>query len=520
VLTIPHIDRDDKLKSLAGACPATGADAANAGWVELAKPVLGPMAPSVMAHEVLGVWSHRHDYAAPLQVMRVADDDEHRDRRRKKPADVLRPEYHALRSYLLPVNDTMTNQSEPDRSSSPRPSAQTTSAAVIGGGPAGLVAALALAHFGVPTALVAPQPSRIDNRTTALMAPSVKALEALGVWSRCRDHAAPLRVMRIADDTGRLWRAPEVRFEAAEIGLEAFAWNIENAHLVAALWDRIAAMLSLTHVATVAQSVRVDDAGVAAALADGTTLNCQLAVGADGRNSICRTAAGIALDSRTYPQTALTFTLSHTRPHHDISTEFHTAQGPFTLVPLPGARSSLVCVVAADEAQRLCALTGAALDAEIERRSHSVLGKTRVEPGHGVFPMSVVTARSFAANRIALVGEAAHLFPPIGAQGLNLGLRDAVTIAEIAGDIHRCGGDIGDAMAAYDRRRRPDITSRTVAVDLLNRSLLSDFLAVQGVRGLGLYVLDSIGPLRRAAMREGVAPRAGMPALMRGEANV
>jgi 2-octaprenyl-6-methoxyphenol hydroxylase len=406
---------------------------------------------------------------------------------------------------------------------------QTTSAAVIGGGPAGLVAALALAHFEVPTVLVAPGPlpssasggekgGGTDNRTTALMAPSVKALEALGVWSRCRDHAAPLRVMRIADDTGRLWRAPEVRFEAAEIGLEAFAWNIENTRLVAALWDRVTALPSLTHVASAAQSISIDSAGITATLADGTTVGCRLAIGADGRNSLCRTAAGIASDSRTYPQTALTFTLAHTRPHHDISTEFHTAHGPFTLVPLPGARSSLVCVVASDEAERLCALTGDALDAEIERRSHSIHGKTRVEPGHGVFPMSVATARKFAANRIVLVGEAAHLFPPIGAQGLNLGLRDAVTIAEIAGDIHRRGGDIGDATAEYDRHRRIDITSRTLAVDLLNRSLLSDFLAVQGLRGLGLYALDRIGPLRRAAMREGVSPRVGMPALMRDEA--
>jgi 2-octaprenyl-6-methoxyphenol hydroxylase len=438
----------------------------------------------------------------------------------------------------------MTAYSEPERSASARTSVQTTSAAVIGGGSAGLVAALALAHFGVPTVLVAPSPSLpspasgggnklgpspasgggkgggTDNRTTALMAPSVKALEALGVWSRCRDYAAPLRVMRIVDDTGRLWRAPEVRFEASEIGLEAFAWNIANTHLVAALWDRVAAMRSLTHMATAAQSVSIDQLGVAVTLADGTTLDCRIAVGADGRNSICRAAAGIGSDSRTYPQIALTFTLAHTRPHDDKSTEFHTAQGPFTLVPLPGLRSSLVCVVANDEARHLCALAPAALDAEIERRSHSILGKTHVEPGYGVFPMSIATASRFGANRVALVGEAAHLFPPIGAQGLNLGLRDAVAIAEIAGDVHRRGGDIRDAIAVYDRRRRSDVASRSIAVDLLNRSLLTDFLAVQGLRGLGLYALDHIGPLRRAAMREGVAPRVGLPALMQGEANV
>src|SRR5258708_4256546 len=268
--------------------------------------------------------------------------------------------------------DPMTEYSEPQRFAFPRVPTYTAPPAVIGGGPAGLVAALALAHFGVPTVLVAPPPGRADNRTTALMRPSVKALEALSVWSSCQDHAAPLRVMRIADDTGRLWRAPEVRFEAAEIGLEAFAWNIENTHLVAALWDRVTTMPSLTHLPTAAQSVSPGQSGVTAALADGAKLDCRIAVGADGRNSICRTAAGISLDSRTYPQTALTFTLAHTRPHHDISTEFHTAGGPFTLLPLPGLRSSLVCVVADDEAERLCPLAPEALDAEIDPRSHPI----------------------------------------------------------------------------------------------------------------------------------------------------
>jgi 2-octaprenyl-6-methoxyphenol hydroxylase len=392
-----------------------------------------------------------------------------------------------------------------------------SAAAVIGGGPAGLVAALALAHFQVPTTLVARRLERTDNRTTALMGPSVAALDALGVWPHCGAHAAPLRVMRIADDTGRLWRAPEVRFEAAEIGLEAFGWNIENTYLAAALWERVAAMPSLTHIEAEARAIDIDADGVTVALAHGGALRCRLAIGADGRNSTCRTAAGIALDSRAYPQTALTFTLAHTRAHHDISTEFHTAHGPFTLVPLPGMRSSLVCVVATEQAERLGALSGHALDAEIERRSHSILGKTRVEPGHGAFPLAVSTANEFAANRVALIGDSAHLFPPIGAQGLNLGLRDAATIAEIAGELQRDGRDVGDATGEYDRRRRADIKSRTVAVDLLNRSLLSDFLAVQGLRGLGLYVIDRIGPLRRAVMREGVAPHAAMPALMRGD---
>jgi 2-octaprenyl-6-methoxyphenol hydroxylase len=390
--------------------------------------------------------------------------------------------------------------------------------AVIGGGPAGLIAALALVHYGVPTSLVARRPARIDNRTTALLAGSVAALEALGVWEACRPHAAPLRVMRIADDTGRLWRAPEVRFEAAEIGLPAFGWNIENRHLVAALWDRAAAASGLSHIDSAARSIEIEGSAVTVVPADGPPLRTQLVVGADGRHSLCRAAAGIAMEERNTAQTALTYILSHSRPHHDISTEFHTGHGPFTVVPLPGLRSSLVCVVAPAEAENLVRLDGAALDAEIERRSHSILGKVHVEPGHGAFALVAGTASRFASGRIVLVGEAAHVFPPIGAQGLNLGLRDAVTIAEVAADTG--GGDIGaaDVTDEYERRRRPDVGSRSVAIDLLNRSLLSDFVPFQGLRGLGLYALDRIGPLRRAVMREGIAPSASMPSLMRGEA--
>lgn len=389
-----------------------------------------------------------------------------------------------------------------------------SSCAVIGGGPAGLIAALALAERGVPTTLVAPRPAAIDNRTTALLAGSVEALERLGIWEACRSHAAALRVMRIVDDTGRLWRAPEVRFEAAEIGLPAFGWNIENRRFVGALWERVAAAAGLTHIDAAARTIDIGPAGVTVTPAAGASFQVQLVVGADGRNSQCRRAAGIAVTERSYPQTALTYILSHSRPHNDISTEFHTPHGPFTLVPLPGRRSSLVCVVAPREAEGLLALDGPARDAEMERRSHSILGKVTVEPGHGAFALTVATARQAAARRVVLVGEAAHVFPPIGAQGLNLGLRDALAIAEVAGAALQAGDDLGgDAVtAAYERRRRADIGTRTLAIDILNRSLLSGFLPLQGLRGLGLYALDRVGPLRRALMREGIAPGPARPA--------
>ena len=392
----------------------------------------------------------------------------------------------------------------------------TSEVAVVGGGPAGLVSAIALKAAGAETLLIAPRAAP-DHRTTALLASSVKALETLGVWRACVPYAAPLKKLRIVDDTQRLFRAPETFFDAAEIGLDAFGYNIENRHLVAALEARVSEF-ALARITAPALAVTSDAGGVTIKHADGEA-RARLAIGADGVRSLCRTAAGISTRRHTYPQTALTLNLSHRRPHDETSTEFHTESGPFTLVPLPGQRSSLVCVLDSQRAQALAAMDDTALSDEIERRAHSHLGKMSVERGRGVFPLAVETAQAFSARRIVLVGEAAHVVPPIGAQGLNLGLRDAATIAEIVADARRDGLDIGGAgvLARYERQRRADVTSRAIAVDLLNRSLLTDFFPVHGARGLSLYVVDRIGPLRRAVMREGVAPAASQPRLMRGE---
>jgi 2-octaprenyl-6-methoxyphenol hydroxylase len=177
-----------------------------------------------------------------------------------------------------------------------------------------------------------------------------------------------------------------------------------------------------------------------------------------------------------------------------------------------------VFVVDPREAADLATLSEREMAMEIERRSHSILGKIEIEPGRGLFPLEIATAKRFGAHRIALIGEAAHILAPIGAQGLNLGLRDAAIIGELVVAARRHGHDVGEVTERYDYMRRADVTSRTLAVDLLNRSLLSDFLPLQGARGLGLFLLERIGPLRRAAMREGVTPTAAQPRLMRGEA--
>jgi 2-octaprenyl-6-methoxyphenol hydroxylase len=393
---------------------------------------------------------------------------------------------------------------------------RTAEVAVIGGGPAGLLCAIALQVAGVDTLLIAPQPTD-DHRTTALLAGSVTALATLGVWPACLANAAPLKAIRIVDDTKRLIRAPEVTFTAAEIGLEAFGYNIENRHLGAALHAR-ATELKLPRIAGTATAVTCDRTGVTVSFAGGTA-RARLAIGADGQRSISRAAAGIGTQRRAYPQTALTLNLAHARPHADASTEFHAESGPLTLVPLPGRRSSLVCVLDPATAAALAAQTDAELSADVERRAHSIFGAMHIEGGRGVFPLATETAQAFARHRVALVGEAAHVVPPIGAQGLNLGLRDAATLAELVADAHRQIRDPGgsDLLARYDTLRRVDVMSRSFAVDVLNRSLLTDFVPAQGARGLSLFLLDRIGPLRRALMREGVTPAASQPRLMRGE---
>jgi 2-octaprenyl-6-methoxyphenol hydroxylase len=393
----------------------------------------------------------------------------------------------------------------------------TCEVAVIGGGPAGLVAALAVAATGADTLLIAPKPAATDHRTTALLASSVKALDMLGAWPACLAQSAPLRKLRIIDDTQRLFRAPEVFFDAAEIGLEAFGHNIENRHLVAAL-EAGADEIKLPRITTPALAI-TPRSDLVTIKHSGGEVRVRLVIGADGAQSLCRAAAGITTRRRTYPQSAVTLNLGHSRSHDDTSTEFHTESGPFTLVPLPGLRSSLVWVLAPERAAALRAYDDVTLAAEIERHAHSLLGEMQVELGRGLFPLMVETAASFASRRTVLVGEAAHIVPPIGAQGLNLGLRDAATIAEIVADARRDGRDPGspDVLARYERQRRADVTSRSIAVDLLNRSLLTDFVPAHGARGLSLYLLDRIGPLRRAMMREGVVPVASQPRLMRGE---
>lgn len=375
--------------------------------------------------------------------------------------------------------------------------------AIVGAGPVGLAAGLALAAAGREVVLFGTVSAPRDGRTVALLDGSWRLLEALGLTPALEEVAAPLAVMRLVDDTGSLFRQPPVEFKAAELGLAAFGWNIENAALVEAMAARAAQEPRLRLIERAVQAI--EPAAEAVRLSgDGfAPVEAPLVIGADGRNSPVRAAAGIATRDWRYPQVALTAILRHRREHRDASTEFHTRAGPCTLVPLPGRRSSLVWLVEPAEAERVAALDDAAFALAVERQTHSILGAMSVEGARGRVPMGGLSVDRFAANRMALIGEAAHVFPPIGAQGLNLGLRDVAALRDaVAG-----AADPGEeaALARYDLSRQADVRLRTGAVDMLNRTLLTDLLPADLMRGAGLLALSRFAPLRRLVMRQGLA---------------
>ncbi len=402
--------------------------------------------------------------------------------------------------------------------------------AVVGGGPAGLAAALSAvravctaaksdpeADQAVCTvALIAPAPAMPDNRTAALFTGSVQLLRNLGVWEECHGASQALTAIRIIDDTGALLRAPEVLFSAADVGLEEFGFNVPNAVLSEALRRKAAASPAITLIETGVERLDLGPDGASLQLADGRTAHARLVAGADGRNSLCRTAAGIPASTWRYEQSAVTCTFAHQRAHDGVSTEFHRRAGPFTVVPSPGRASSLVWVEAPAVAQRLARLDDTAFRGALEARLQGLLGPVGEIGTRGLFPLTGLTADVAGRNRVALVGEALHVIPPIGAQGLNLGFRDAAVLADCVSDALAEGRDIGapETLAAYARARAADVASRAWSIDLLNRSLISGFLPVQLLRGAGLHALKAISPLRRLAIREGLAPSFVTPRLM------
>jgi 2-octaprenyl-6-methoxyphenol hydroxylase len=385
---------------------------------------------------------------------------------------------------------------------------------VAGTGLAGLTAAIAFAKAGFDVVCCGADERIAHGRTVALLDRSVAYLDSLGPWRAIQTDAAPLRTLRIVDDTGALFPPRPIEFKSTEIGLDAFGWNVENDRLADALAAEAKRTSGVERLGRAVVQYDFSGKWATARLDNGLRVAASLVIGADGRKSPAREWAGLPSRVHRYPQSALTAILAHRLPHNDVSTEFHTRSGPFTLVPLPARaqaphRSSLVWLMSNEDARRREALPEPALEREIERQARSILGAMRLEGPPGLFPMTRQIVPGITSQRLALVGDAAHAFPPIGAQGLNLGLRDVKAIVACALEARVEGRDIGAeaVLRRYERERRADIAMRTGFVHGLNQSLLTRFALIDFARGAGLAALGSIGPLRRLVMREGVAPR-------------
>ncbi len=386
---------------------------------------------------------------------------------------------------------------------------------MVGAGAVGLSIGIALAQAGLTVSLVGTADTRPTGRTVALLEGSVQFLARLGLWPQLSSLSEPLRVMRLVDDTGSLFRGSPLDFDAREIGRDCFGHNIQNHLLVEALAAAAAATPNLTLLSGRLDTFIFGPDRVSAAGPDGVAVAGSVLVATDGRRSSARKAAGIAAREVAYPQEALTTTLHHDRPHRNVSTEFHTRQGPFTLVPLPATdeaphRSSLVWGMTPAAAERRTEASPEQLARDIERQSRMLLGRIRVVGPVGRFPIGSLKADRLVGARLALAGEAAHAMAPIGAQGLNLSLRDAAVLVDVLSDARRGGEDIGTApvLDRYARSRRGDIAARSFGVDWLNRALLDDRMPTDFLRGAGLLAMSGIGPLRRFAMRQGLMPGA------------
>lgn len=390
---------------------------------------------------------------------------------------------------------------------------------ISGGGVAGLTAAAAFGAAGFATLCVDPAPPvtaeadpGADLRTTAFLHPSRGVLQAAGLWDRLAPHAAPLQVMRIIDAGGAEPVARLTRdFDAAELSDEPFGWNLPNWLLRREMVARLAELPRVDFrpgVATVGLINR--ESGAEVRLSDGTQVTARLVVAADGRNSFVREAAGIDVKTLRYGQKALAFAVTHPIPHDNISTEIHRSGGPFTLVPLPDRdgrpSSAVVWLERGPEAERLAALPVAEFEAAMTERSTGVLGPLKLETARSVWPMMTQIAHRFSAQRVALIAEAAHVIPPIGAQGLNMSLADLTCLLRL------CETDparIGEAamLETYHRRRWPEVKAREIGIDLLNRASMVEARPLRDLRAGVLGALYSLRPVRKTLMRAGLGVR-------------
>jgi len=399
-----------------------------------------------------------------------------------------------------------------------------TDVLIAGGGFAGLALALALRQALGPrfeVTLVDPELARgEDLRASAIAAAPRHMFETLGVWDAVAGEAQEIRDMIVTDSRVEDAARPVFLTFAGEVEPgEPFAHMVENARLIAEL----AAKATAEGVAIVSQPVRnfaAGRSGVSIELGDGSARVAKLLVAADGARSQLRERAGIAVRGWSYGQSAIVTTVAHERDHHGRAEEHFLPGGPFAILPLRNRRSSIVWTEHTADAERIVALPDLAFHGELEKRFGLHLGEITVVGPRRAYPLGLWVAKSFIAERMALVGDAAHVIHPIAGQGLNMGLRDVAALAEAVVDAVRLGLDPGDVtvLERYQRWRRFDTMTMGVSTDSLNRLFSNRSDVLRLVRDVGLGVVDRLPALKRMFMREAAGLSGEMPKLLRGEA--
>ena len=395
----------------------------------------------------------------------------------------------------------------------------TTDILISGGGVAGLSAAAAFGSAGFRVLCVDPTPpvtsdaeDGADLRTTAFLHPSIPVLKAAGLWARLEPHAAALQVMRIIDAGGEVAEPRLTKdFDAADISDQPFGWNLPNWLLRREMVARLAELPNVDFrpgTGTAKLMTRTGEALVT--LSDGAQIRARMVIAADGRNSPVRQALGIGVKTLRYGQKALAFAVSHPVPHENVSTEIHRSGGPFTLVPLPDRaglpRSAVVWMETGAEVARLQALPVAAFEAEMNLRSCQILGPLRLASRLTVWPIISQIAERMSGERCALIAEAAHVVPPIGAQGLNMSLADLTALLDLA---QAAPDDLGSAkmLESYHRKRHWEVQARVTGIDALNRASMLGAQPLRDLRATALNALYGAAPVRKTLMKAGLGVR-------------